>query len=366
MKTEKDWADALREQCFPEEVSPSPGSWAGISGKMRRRTIRRWSLAAALALLIPSGGVLLFRPSPSVTPPVAVLERPVLEGRPELLATLPPTGRVIPLQTRKPVRKEEAVSGPMELAVPPREEPTVAPAEETAVIDDEPVHPGTGLSEAEPEHDEWFPMEAGQAVSRKKRLSVTVQAGSATGKRDSYPLQEYTKRMSLQSKAAYIYWNNLLNNSGVYQLHYRHDPPLSLGLAVRWDFSDRMALESGLTYSYLHSFEEQAGHQQLHFLGIPLKLDIRLLSAGGLEAGVGAFGMAEKCLSAVQGGIRFQEPSLQWSAGAFLDAAYRLGPHTSLYLQPSLSYYFTKTTLITYRTENPFSFTLQAGLRFHL
>lgn len=366
MKTEKNWADALREQCFPEEVSPSPGSWAGISGKMHRRTVRRWSLAAALALLIPSGGILLFRPTPTVPHPVAVLERPVLEGRPELLATLPPTGRVIPLPSRKPVRKEEAVSGPMEPAVPPQEEPAMAPAEETAVIDDEPVHPGTGLSEAEPEPDGWFPMEAEQATSRKKRLSVTVQGGSATGQRDSYPLQEYAQRMSLQSKAAYIYWNNLLNNSGVYQLHYRHDPPLSLGLAVRWDFWDRMALESGLTYSYLHSFEEQAGHQQLHFLGIPLKLDVRLFSIGPLDVGAGALGMAEKCLSAVQGGIRFQEPSLQWSAGAFLDAAYRLGPHASLYLQPSLSYYFTKTTLITYRTENPFSFTLQAGLRFHL
>lgn len=364
MKTEKNWADALREQCFPEEVSPSSGSWAGISGKMHRRTVRRWSLAAALALLIPFGGILLFRPAPTVNHPVAVLERPVLEGRPELLATLPPTGRVIPLQTRKPVRKEEAVSGPMEPAVPPREEPTVVPAEEAEVIDTKQVD--IDSTPSGPEAGEWFPLETEQAAPRKRRLSVTVQGGSATGKRDSYPLQEYAKRMSLQSKAAYIYWNNLLNNSGVYQLHYRHDPPLSLGLAVRWDFSDRMALESGLTYSYLHSFEEQAGHQQLHFLGIPLKLDVRLFSIGPLDVGAGALGMAEKCLSAVQGGIRFQEPSLQWSAGAFLDAAYRLGPHASLYLQPSLSYYFTKTTLITYRTENPFSFTLQAGLRFHL
>lgn len=364
MKTEKNWADALREQCFPEEVSPSPGSWAGISGKMHRRTVRRWSLAAALALLIPSGGILLFRPTPTVPHPVAVLERPVLEGRPELLATLPPTGRVIPLPSRKPVRKEEAVSGPMEPAVPPREEPAVVPAVEAEVVDTKPVD--IDSTPSGPEAGEWFPLETEQAAPRKRRLSVTLQGGSATGQRDSYPLQAYAKRMSLQSKAAYIYWNNLLNNSGIYQLHYRHDPPLSLGLAVRWDFWDRMALESGLTYSYLHSFEEQAGHQQLHFLGIPLKLDVRLFSIGPLDVGAGALGMAEKCLSAVQGGIRFQEPSLQWSAGAFVDAAYRLGPHASLYLQPSLSYYFTKTTLITYRTENPFSFTLQAGLRFHL
>jgi hypothetical protein len=364
MKTEKNWADALREQCFPEEVSPSPGSWAGISGKMHRRTVRRWSLAAALALLIPSGGILLFRPAPSVTHPVAVLERPVLESQPELLAALPPEGRVVSLQSRKPVRKEEVVSGPTEPAVPPREEPVVVPAEEAEVIDTEPVN--IDPTPSGPETEEWFPVETEQAAPRKRRLSVTLQGGSATGQRDSYPLQEYAKRMSVQSKAANIYWNNLINNVTYYQLHYRHDPPLSLGLAVRWDFSTRMALESGLTYTYLHSYEEQAGHQQLHFLGIPLKLDVRLFSIGPLDVGAGALGMAEKCLSAVQGGISYAEPTLQWSAGAFVDAAYRLGPHASLYFQPSLSYYFTKTTLITYRTENPFSFTLQAGLRFHL
>ena len=43
-----------------------------------------------------------------------------------------------------------------------------------------------------------------------------------------------------------------------------------------------------------------------------------------------------------------------------------IGAKTSLYLQPSLSYYFTKTELVTYRTENPLCFTLQAGLRFDL
>ena len=178
---------------------------------------------------------------------------------------------------------------------------------------------------------------------------------------------EYARNMSLQSKAANnIYWNNLMMSSEALQLHYRHDLPLSLALCLRWDLSGRIAVESGLTYTYLHSSEQQAGDQRLHFVGIPLKLDVRLFTAGPLSVGVGIYGMGEKCLSAVQGGISYQEPALQWSAGAFLDAGCRLGRLTTLYLQPSLSYYFTKTNLLTYRTENPLGFTLQAGLRFHL
>ena len=176
---------------------------------------------------------------------------------------------------------------------------------------------------------------------------------------------EYARNMSLQSKAN-IYWNNLMMSSEALQLHYRHDLPLSLALCLRWDLSGRIAVESGLTYTYLHSSVQQAGDQRLHFVGIPLKLDVRLFTAGPLSVGVGIYGMGEKCLSAVQGGISYQEPALQWSAGAFLDAGCRLGRLTTLYLQPSLSYYFTKTNLLTYRTENPLGFTLQAGLRFHL
>ena len=360
MKAEKDWADALREQCFPEEVPPSPGSWANISGKMHRRTVHRWGLAAVFAVLLPLGGILLFLPSPADSNPVAAMERPVLETKTELLATLPPAGQVRPILSRKAVRDDMVSEPAMQDA--PSEESIASPFKE--VTDTETSV--TGPSIAGTESEEWLPAEAEPSPPRKKRISVTVQAGSATGRRDTYPMQEYVKKMSVQSKAANLYWNNLLNVTEIHQLHYRHDLPLSVGLSVRWDFSSRMALESGLTYTYLHSFEEQLGHQELHFVGIQLKLDIRLLSIGPLNIGVGMFGMAEKCLSAHQGGILYPEPTLQWSAGGFVDAGYRLGDHTTLYLQPSLSYYFTKTTLITYRTENPLSFTLQAGLRFNL
>lgn len=369
MKTDKDWADALREQCFPEEVTPSPGSWAGISGKMHRRTVRRWSVAAALALLVPAGGLLLFGPSRAVPNSVIALEQPVLAPRPELLASLPPAGRVVPLRSGTAPR-----SAPETPAVPasaPVSEPVFVPSStsedysvpaETEEV--QAIVPETAVREEYPE--EWFLEESAAEPARKKRLSITLQAGSAAGQRDAYPQQEFAKKMSLQTKAANLYWNNWLNSPQPQQMHFRHDFPLSVGLNLRWNLLPRLAMESGINYTYLHSYEEQLGHQQLHFVGIPLKLDVRLLQAGAVELGAGAYGMAEKCLYAVQGGIRYPEPTLQWSCGLFVDAGIRLGSFATLYVQPSLSYYFTKTVLMTYRTENPLSFTLQAGFRFNL
>ena len=379
MKTEKDWTRALREQCYPEEAAPSAGSWSAITGKMHRRAVRRWSVAAVLALLLPAGGVLLWRPAPAA--PAFALEQRALDPEPMLLSHALLSARVMPLPPRKAMYAGGTAPAGITAAEAPEDEPAAVPADgpgDAAVENPEAPEaaahaagkPSGGVTEpsesfTEPSAFEPFSDVPERPVRRKSRLSFTLQAGSAAGQRDSYPLMEYARNMSLQSKAN-IYWNNLMMSSEALQLHYRHDLPLSLALCLRWDLSGRIAVESGLTYTYLHSSEQQAGDQRLHFVGIPLKLDVRLFTAGPLSVGVGIYGMGEKCLSAVQGGISYQEPALQWSAGAFLDAGCRLGRLTTLYLQPSLSYYFTKTNLLTYRTENPLGFTLQAGLRFHL
>lgn len=379
MKTEKDWTRALREQCYPEEAAPSAGSWSAITGKMHRRAVRRWSVAAVLALLLPAGGVLLWRPAPAA--PAFALEQRALDPEPMLLSHALLSARVMPLPPRKAMYAGETAPAGVTAAEAPEDEPVAVPADgpgDAAVENPEAPEaaahaagkPSGGVTEpsescTEPSAFEPFSDVPERPVRRKSRLSFTLQAGSAAGQRDSYPLMEYARNMSLQSKAN-IYWNNLMMSSEALQLHYRHDLPLSLALCLRWDLSGRIAVESGLTYTYLHSSEQQAGDQRLHFVGIPLKLDVRLFTAGPLSVGVGIYGMGEKCLSAVQGGISYQEPALQWSAGAFLDAGCRLGRLTTLYLQPSLSYYFTKTNLLTYRTENPLGFTLQAGLRFYL
>ena len=164
-----------------------------------------------------------------------------------------------------------------------------------------------------------------------------------------------------ETPVSYIY-----NNAPA---RYSHDLPLSLALSVRMELTPRIGLESGLTYSYLHSSVHFGGNdldQRLHFVGIPLRADVRLGTFRGFDVYGGLGGQVEKCVSASLGSVKCEERRLQWSADAFVGLQYRLGARSSLYFQPELSYYFTRTDLPTYRTENPLGINLRAGLRFDL
>ena len=130
-----------------------------------------------------------------------------------------------------------------------------------------------------------------------------------------------------------------------------------------------MGLESGLEYTYLHSTAESTDgrlDQLLHFIGIPLRLDARLVSFGGFDLYAGAGTKVEKCVAASLGVIRCEEKRLQWSAEAFAGIQYGLGDRMHVFFQPEVSYYLTETDLVTIRTDQPFTLTLHAGLRYDL
>lgn len=382
MKTKKDWADALREQCFPEEVSPSEESWEGITGRMHRRAVRRKTFAAAMAILVPVGGVLLFGPCQTVRDTVAELEQPATEQATDLLAwqdseaeepilleeTFKPTQ--IPAASNSPKASEYATAESVSsrpVATSVNDAPTVA---EPVVPDPVATKPATSnpvISEpVVSDSFQGFPEIPDLQTTRRKRLSVNIHASGAAGRMESDRIAAYPTETGMPSKSSESDFYNIVSTIEQVPIHYQHDIPLSAGLALCWELSPRISLESGLTYSYLHSYEGLFGDQRLHFAGIPLKVNVRLFSAGPLEVSAGGYGMAEKCLSATQGRVSVKEPDIQLSSGVFLDAGYRLGSFALLYLQPSLSYYFTKTRLLTYRTENPLGFSLQAGLRFDL
>ena len=174
----------------------------------------------------------------------------------------------------------------------------------------------------------------------------------------------------------------------VEKTNWQHDLPLSFALTVQTDLTSHWALETGVEYSYLHSREKMEEYQEhrtsslalpehaliymdeldqrVHFVGIPLRMTYRAWSPGRWDIYVGAGIKGEKCVKAQLGTVEYKEPHLQWSAEAFGGIQFRFLPRTHLYLQSALSWYFTKTDLITYRTENPLGLSLHAGLRFDL
>ena len=391
----KDWMDAFRERCLSDETIPSPDGWSQISRKMRHAAIRRHS-ALTVALLIPIAAILLWSP----------WRQPAVHDVP---GSIPLAENTIPSESDDSFvapEEEPIITSKVASIVPnkAKESPDIR-SDETVVPNSPSVNPKNSVEpdvtnkpdEPEKPHEdspkEKVSIESFEAISeparrRRPRLSIGVDAGSGMVPRKTDVLLQSTPYISaltfmnaieLPAKTRGIlsnYSNTVSFGVEANQFfpasstnHYHHDLPLSLGVTARMAFTSRWGMESGIEYTYLHSGVESAiGRldQRLHFIGIPVRMDARLLSRGGFDlyAGVGA--KAEKCLAASLGQVRCEENRIQWSAEAIAGVQYGIGNRAYLFFQPEASYYLTKTDLVTIRTEKPISFTLHAGLRFDL
>lgn len=391
----KDWMDAFRERCLSDETIPSPDGWSQISRKMRHAAIRRHS-ALTVALLIPIAAILLWSP----------WRQPAVHDVP---GSIPLAENTIPSESDDSFvapEEEPIITSKVASIVPnkTKESPDIR-SDETVVPNSPSVNPKNSVEpdvtnipdEPEKTHEdspkEKVSIESFEAISeparrRRPRLSIGVDAGSGMVPRKTDVLLQSTpyiaaltfmNAIELPAKTRGIlsnYSNTVSFGVEANQFfpasstnHYHHDLPLSLGVTARMAFTSRWGMESGIEYTYLHSGVESAVgrlDQRLHFIGIPVRMDARLLSRGGFDlyAGVGA--KAEKCLAASLGQVRCEENRIQWSAEAIAGVQYGIGNRAYLFFQPEASYYLTKTDLVTIRTEKPISFTLHAGLRFDL
>lgn len=391
----KDWMDAFRERCLSDETIPSPDGWSQISRKMRHAAIRRHS-ALTVALLIPIAAILLWSP----------WRQPAVHDVP---GSIPLAENTIPSESDDSFvapEEEPIITSKVASIVPnkTKESPDIR-SDETVVPNSPSVNPKNSVEpdvtnipdEPEKTHEdspkEKVSIESFEAISeparrRRPRLSIGVDAGSGmVPRKTDVSLQSapyiaaltFMNAIELPAKTKGIlsnYSNTVSFGVEANQFfpasstnHYHHDLPLSLGVTARMAFTSRWGMESGIEYTYLHSGVESAiGRldQRLHFIGIPVRMDARLLSRGGFDlyAGVGA--KAEKCLAASLGQVRCEENRIQWSAEAIAGVQYGIGNRAYLFFQPEASYYLTKTDLVTIRTEKPISFTLHAGLRFDL
>ena len=378
MKTDNhnDWTDAFRES-FPEEARPAAGGWEAVAGRMRRAAARRRAAIAAAALALPVAGGIFFIPQRHGTtgPEIAVVDTPsvsipnspdtdVAQDAPALMADIPASGRVLRNVSSEPVSSR--ISDPV---------PENATAEHADRENDSPVNPDDREDSVPPESESTPSAVLGEAIdlpdlfagttdapAHRRRLTIGLAGGTTAG---GTPTTVTAGSMSseLSTKSSNNFWNN--TTTTVLQHGYFHDLPLSFGVTASYSLTDRISLESGIEYTRLHSRLDDI-HTFMHFAGIPVRMDYRLFSSGRFDFYAGVGGEVEKCLKATLGGMRVSEKKLQWSGSALLGAQVRLARNISLYLQPDLTYYFTKTSLVSYRTENRLSLSVHAGLRFNI
>lgn len=179
----------------------------------------------------------------------------------------------------------------------------------------------------------------------------------------------------------------LENNFREVNTDMHHYQPLRFALTAAWDFSERLALESGLSYSCLVS-DLRSGtddsryeiRQTLHYVGIPLRVDLKLWSLSRLDLYLSGGVTAEKCVAGRSvtsyyvgatridsGTERIMEDPLQWSANLSAGLSWDLGSRFRLFAEPGASLYFDNGSFVqTLYRDRPFHFELSVGMRYVL
>ncbi len=297
------------------------------------------------------------------------------------------------------------VSQPVIRFVEPDKEPVVSVAGGDdgpgRVIDIDPESAGTapkepqaaaGTEQRKPlyrtQYGDFRPYDDSQPVVRRRRtqgLSATLYAANFTGSNTGNPANassspETYRLMEVVSRGA--------NATQVYTApavkEVKHRLPLCFGAGVSFGVSPRLGIETGLTYSLLRSDWEADGHmssystrQELHYLGVPVALiwraaDLEVVSlylrgGGMLEKGVSGKRTTRMNTSGVNDVTTLKMNGLQPSLSAAAGMELRLGRTLGIYVEPGINYYPSQQDQPeSYRTANPVTFGLKAGLRINL
>ena len=152
---------------------------------------------------------------------------------------------------------------------------------------------------------------------------------------------------------------------------YRHHMPLGAGLKIGIGLTDRLSLTTGLNYTLLWSELQPLGSegksdQFLHYIGLPLGAEYRLLSKGAFALSAGAGVCLDFLAAAYIDKRKVDDKPLQWTANLNAAALWELSGKLSLYLQPELNWYISKTGMNSIRNDSPLGATLRVGLRLDL
>ena len=195
-----------------------------------------------------------------------------------------------------------------------------------------------------------------------------------------------------KSHSRSVIMNIALNNAGnaagtetdkiVRKSH--HYMPISFSLTLKYRLNSRFSLETGVGYSRLRSEFEMGSNgntineqQTIHYLGIPVK-GIYNMYTGKAWNLYGSLGVTTEIpvyspLNTnyyLHGALEATDKTMlrapwQLSVGTGLGMQYNLTPNVGFFVEPSLQYYIpTGSSIETYRTEHPFTFSLPLGIRF--
>lgn len=152
----------------------------------------------------------------------------------------------------------------------------------------------------------------------------------------------------------------------------RHFFPFRTGLSCRFYLSGQLSITTGLEYSLFYSYfpgpEPVTNKQVVQYLGFPLRLDWTLVSKKQMSVYVGSGLDYEECLAAVLDGYSIPKDGPRLSLICVGGVQYDLTDNVGFYVEPTFSWQFPPeySFLKTYRSQNPFMFSVSTGIRFSI
>ena len=396
------WTQQLHDKLAEREVAPPDDLWADIEAalptspeanqKPRARFIplRRWAIAASLALLIAGGGYLWWPSSPTTDEPQTThgdrfresltaeqLTEPVPMSRPSRpivarASLVKPTQPIEPTDPTEPINPINPVPTQESLA---DTSPSVSPSAEN-------VNVKPDVSEPLRQIDEEI-----ASLSSTSHEDISINLYASNGFTD---LQHSNGvRMNEALAARYNFEESLpysmarsRSDDPIYLVGYeerqKHHQPITFGLSVSYPLSSRLSLSTGVTYTRLRSDftsiirgSSISQEQTLHYLGVPLNAQYRLLHYGGLNIYLSGGAEADyniKAHLASEGVTQYiDRDRWQFSVQGGVGLQYNVLPQLGLYAEPGVKHYFDNgSRLRNFFKDQPTSFNLQLGLRLNI
>lgn len=363
----RDWSDVVADTLREAEAPLDSALWGRIEGSIHSSTpmfgrARIWTMvsgavaAVIIALLFVSpedGGVV-----ESPMQPISQISQVDHEEIP-----------IMPIIPIIPIESEEQESENMLAICEMRE---YIPTTEESVLEDEIEHSAESQQHTQPnstsDYHHYYQEVDMPKIKRQTNLAVLYSGGVSSNTTSGSSMSRYMVVHSALPTAdsEQARFDDLYNSSDI-----SHHQPFGVGLRVQRELSQRLLVGSGLTYTRLvsdvdMSSSDDATKQQIHFVGVPLFLKYRFLTANHFSLYAGAGGGVEYCVGAKVGSRTIDERDWHYSADLNLGAEYSINEWLGLYFEPGLSHYFTKTSLQSIRNDSPTTFTIRLGLSFTL
>ncbi|NMA73124.1 MAG: PorT family protein [Bacteroidales bacterium] len=155
-------------------------------------------------------------------------------------------------------------------------------------------------------------------------------------------------------------------------VEYDHHQPISVGFSFRKYLTDKLSLSTGLMYTYLTSDmkiaeegEEYKMTQKFHYLGVPIKVNYDFYQYKSFQLYASAGGSIERAVYGKQGNNKVTNNRFQFSVSGAVGAQINLSRRVGFYVEPGVAYYFNDGSAFeTIRSDRPFNFDINAGIRF--